>query len=231
MQTVPSPSQRFTPRLVFGLAVIAAGTLLTLENMEIIRIRHLWDYWPVVLILMGLTKAAGGRGTGRAVGLAMAAVGTLLLLDNLDYIRFHLWDLWPVALILIGISMVLGVLTRGRTAAHGVSSGQRVDGFAFLGRIQRGCNSPDFRGGDLTAVMGNCEVDLRTASITSGEAVIDTFAWWGNIEFKVPADWSVVLHGTPLLGSYEDHTQRPAVPSKTLVIRGMAIMANVEITN
>lgn len=229
MQTVPS--QRVTPRLVFGLFIIAAGTLLTLDNMDVIHIRHLWDYWPVALILVGLTKLAGGRGAGRGVGLAFAAVGTLLLLDNLDYIRFRLWDLWPVALILIGLSMVVGVATRGRTAAHGVSLGQRVDGFAFLGHIERGCNSSDFKGGDLTAVMGNCEVDLRAASITSGEAVIETFGWWGNIELKVPADWTVIIHGTPLLGSYEDHTQRPALASKTLVIRGMAIMASVEIMN
>ncbi len=223
--------QRFTPRLVFGLLIIAAGTLLTLENMDVIRIRHLWDYWPVALILVGLAKAAGGKGTGRGVGLAIAVVGALLLLDNLDYIRFHLWDLWPVALILVGASMVMGVLARGRATAAGVSLGQRVDGFAFLGHVERGCNSPDFKGGDLTAVMGNCEVDLRPASITSGEAVIDTFAWWGNIELKVPADWTVVVHGTPLMGSYEDHTVRPAVPTKTLVIRGMVIMASVEITN
>ena len=67
---------------------------------------------------------------------------------------------------------------------------------AILGGVNRGNNSRDFRGGDLTAIIGGCEIDLRQAAI-NGEAAIDMFAMWGGIEMKVPEDWAVASRVTP----------------------------------
>jgi predicted membrane protein len=120
----------------------------------------------------------------------------------------------------------------GGVAASGSDSSATVNGFALLGAVKRGCDSQDFRGGSLTAVMGGCELDLRHASISSGHAVIDTFALWGGIEVKVPQDWSVEVRGTPILGAFDDKTVRVGGDgSKVLVIKGVALMGGVEIKN
>ena len=37
-----------------------------------------------------------------------------------------------------------------------------------MGGVSRRSNSQAFRGADLTAVMGGCEIDLRQASIAPG---------------------------------------------------------------
>jgi hypothetical protein len=96
----------------------------------------------------------------------------------------------------------------------------------------RKSSSADFRGGELTAIMGGCEVDLSQARIASGEAVIDLFAFWGGIEIRVPADWSVVSHVTAFMGAYEDGTTPPAGGStQRLVLRGLAVMGAVEVKN
>ena len=102
---------------------------------------------------------------------------------------------------------------------------------AVLGGVNRGNNSRAFRGGDLTAVMGGCEIDLRQAAI-EGEAVIDVFAMWGGIEIRVPENWSVVGRVTPILGGYEDKTRPPRdAGTQRLIVRGMVIMGGVEIKN
>jgi predicted membrane protein len=107
-----------------------------------------------------------------------------------------------------------------------------VSGFALLGGVNRRCVSQDFRGGSLTAIMGGCELDLRHASISSGQAVIDTFAFWGGIEIKVPQEWTVVVQGTPILGAFDDKTVRVGGDgSKVLVIKGVALMGGVDVKN
>ena len=103
---------------------------------------------------------------------------------------------------------------------------------AFMSGIRRTVTSQDFQGGELTAIMGGCEIDLRQASIKSGEAVLDVFAFWGGIDLKVPLDWSVDLAGTPLLGGFDDKTRPPQGGStKRLVIKGYAIMGGIQIAN
>jgi len=106
-----------------------------------------------------------------------------------------------------------------------------VSAVAVLSGLNRGNNSKTFHGGDLTAVLGGCEIDLRQASI-EGEAIIDVFAMWGGIEIRVPENWSVSGRVTPILGGYEDKT-RPArdATAQRLVVRGFVIMGGVEIKN
>jgi hypothetical protein len=62
----------------------------------------------------------------------------------------------------------------------------------LLGGFERRVHTQDFRGGEVTAVMGGCALDLRGASMT-GEAIINVFAFWGGVTLKVPPDWTVVL--------------------------------------
>ena len=102
---------------------------------------------------------------------------------------------------------------------------------AVLAGVNRGNTSKTFRGGDLTAVFGGCQIDLRQAAIES-EAVIDVFAMWGGIEIKVPENWSVSGRVTPILGGYEDKTRRvPDGTNQRLLVRGLVIMGGVEIKN
>jgi hypothetical protein len=112
-----------------------------------------------------------------------------------------------------------------------MDAGSWVKAAAILGSSTRGSNSNDFRGGEATAVLGGCELDLRHASIAGGEAVLDVFAFWGGIDIRVPEDWSVIVHATPLLGGVNDQTRRPAVPGKQLVVKGLVVMGGVDIQN
>ena len=98
--------------------------------------------------------------------------------------------------------------------------------------VERVNASRDFRGGDLTAIMGGCDIDLREASIAGGEAVLEVFAMWGGITLRVPETWTVVNKVLPVLGGVDQKTRTSgaAVP-QTLVVRGAVLMGGVEIRN
>jgi hypothetical protein len=104
--------------------------------------------------------------------------------------------------------------------------------FAFMAGVIRKVRNAPFYGGNLTAVMGGIELDLRQAHLPE-DAVIELFAFWGGIEIWVPREWNVVNQGFALMGSIEDKTgnlpQRPGQPR--VVLRGMALMGGVEIKN
>jgi hypothetical protein len=124
-----------------------------------------------------------------------------------------------------------GAAVAGQTTT-GTDTSDTIRAIALLGGVKRKCVSQDFRGGEVTAIIGGCELDLRHASISSGRAVIDTFAFWGGIQIKVPQEWSVELQGTPILGAFDDKTVRAGGDgSKVLVVRGVALMGGVDLKN
>lgn len=227
----PSPA-RVTPHLVFGLLIILAGVLFTLDNLEIADADQYLRYWPVGLIAIGLAKLWGGK-AGHASplgGVLFVIAGGWLLLDNLHLIDVRLFELWPVLLIAAGSVMVWHGL-RGRPPRLTARVEDTITAVAVLAGVNRGSNSSAFRGGELTAFMGGCEIDLRHAAI-NGEAVIDVFAMWGGIEIRVPDGWRVIGRVTPILGAFEDGTRPPqGATTHTLVVRGVVLMGGVDVKN
>ena len=219
-------------QLLMGLLIIVVGLLFTLDNLGIARASDYLRYWPAGLIAVGLVKlwdSREGHGGGFG-GFVITLIGLWLLLEATVDIRISFSDMWPLLLVFVGSYLVWRGLTGQRRLAaaddHAV-----VSAMAILSGVNRGNNSRAFRGGDLTAIMGGCDIDLRQAAI-NGDAVIDVFAVWGGIEIRVPEDWSVIFHVTPLMGGVEDKT-RPSLGSAVhrLTVRGVVIMGSVEVKN
>lgn len=230
-------SFRISGQLVFGLAAILFGVVFLLDNMDLIDGRQYVRFWPVFLIAFGVVRLLQHRssGTGRFVGSIFIIIGAILLLRTLGMTEIGFRDLWPLILVLIGGSLIWGSTSRTRAVSVDgppPDASSTVSGFAVLGAFQRSVSTQDFRGGELTAIMGGCELDLRQADIKEAEAYLTTFAFWGGIKIKVPHTWSVSLQGFPILGGFEDKTGQPAVPgAKHLIVRGTAVMGAVEIVN
>ena len=107
-----------------------------------------------------------------------------------------------------------------------------INAVAVLGGVDRNCSSQDFTRGQLTAIMGGCEIDLREASIVTSPAVIDIFALWGGVELMVPEDWTVTMKIQPILGGVSDRTTAPRGGSdKNLVLEGTVVMGGLEVKN
>lgn len=231
----PRTEQGFqlTPQLLMGLLIIGVGVVFTLANLGVADARGYLRYWPVGLIAIGLLKlqqARGGRGSMAAI--LFIAAGGWLLLDSLDILRISVWQLWPMLLVFFGAIMVWqGIHGRSCRTGRTTDGNATISGLAVLGGVSRGNNSRNFKGGDLTAIMGGCEIDLRQAAI-DGDAVLNVFAMWGGIEIRVPDDWTIVGQVTPVLGGFEDKTRPPqGAAAHRLIVHGMAIMGGIEVKN
>ena len=221
-----------TPRMVFGATAILLGVLFMLDNFHVIYAADYLAYWPALLVVLGLVKFMQPGTSGRAWGVVLVVVGGLLLLRTLDlyYIRFR--DFWPLLLILAGGAMLWGTRVRRKVSTEAVADEAFLNGTAILGAFKRSITSQDFRGGEVTAVMGGCEIDLRRAAIRGEEAVINVFAFWGGVELRIPETWAVVTKGVPILGGFADETKANAGPgAKRLVVTGTAIMGGAAVKN
>jgi len=219
-------ARRATAPLVLGTAVIALGVLFTLQNLGLVNVATILRFWPVVLLALGVVYLTNGRWIG---AFAWLTVGALLLLNNLEVTHVDIFDLWPLILILVGLNIVRKALSRPRS---GGESASEVRSLAFLSGQSHKCTCPDFDCGDVTAILGGSEVDLRRAEMLDGERVVDVFALWGGVDIKVPRSWTVIGRVNTFLGGFDDRTDRSeADPNKRLVVQGLAVMGGVEVSN
>jgi len=229
---VPPPTVRITPHLMFGLLIILVGIVFTLDNLRIAEAETYLRYWPSGLILIGLAKLWQVRtGFGSPIGgVLFILAGAWMQLETRGYVGQSFVDLWPLLLVIVGGAIVWQGI-RGRQLRGAVSGDATINAIAILAGVTRGSNSSSFRGGELTAVMGACEIDLSHAAI-HGKAVIDVFAMWGGIELRVPEDWRVIGRVMPIMGAFEDKTRPPlGTGTHTLIVRGVVLMGGVEVKN
>jgi predicted membrane protein len=222
-------------RLVFGLLIISVGVLFLLGNMGVINPHDYLRLWPALLIVLGLVQfVQPHRRGGYILGGVLVVVGAAMLLNRLYIIHFSFRDYWPLILIVVGAVMVLNHSIFFKGSGYSANSAENADSFlkvtSILSGFRRKCNSRNFRGGDLTAIMGGFEIDLRDADMDN-EAVMDVFLLMGGGELRVPDNWLVVIECLPIMGGIEDKTCSGQKAEKRLVIRGTAVMGGMEIKN
>jgi hypothetical protein len=250
------------PRHAFmGLALLVVGVVFLLTNLGVFYPEDVRIYWPVILIPLGIAQAVLRPGVARRLwGGAIAVVGLVLLAHNLGYIQGNIWQLlWPVWLIFLGISFLLraigvgghpwssGSLPAAGSAApsdgpsgsqglppYSTGSGNVLNEVTVFGGVRRRIVSQEFEGGEVSAIFGGVEIDLRAAATKKDEVVIELNAIFGGVELMVPDTWDVAVRGAGIFGGYEDKTgPRREPPSggkrPLLVITGEAVFGGVTV--
>ncbi len=109
------PPQPGVGRLVAGLVLIALGTLFLLERFDLLKpwdlARAFADYWPLILVALGLGKVLGGRGrSDRRGGVVLLLIGAWLQVNTLELFDFRWHNSWPLLLIAFGVLLVVDAL-------------------------------------------------------------------------------------------------------------------------
>ncbi len=227
-----------THGLFFGAIVVTIGVLLLLDNLGIFRFHDLWQYWPVLLVAYGVSRIVDSRSpAGYVWGGVITLIGAFLLLDTLDIIAFNFALIWPLILIAFGISVLVRALERNRiqTGAPLSASAPMVGAHAIFSDNKSGTDTKDFQGGQATSIFGAARFDLRNASMTVDEAVIDVNVVFGEVEVRVPETWIVISRAAVVFGGVDDKTIHPKpdpnVKIPRLVITGAVIFGGLNLRN
>jgi len=242
--------------MIIGLCVVAVGVLFLLRNVGILYFDDIWQYWPVILIVIGISKIANTHSASQVtLGLILGGIGTVFLLKNLGYIYGNIWEyLWPGILIAVGLSILVKHLegrdqswnaeppppgpgnpfppSSGFNAA--TSGANYLHAECIFSGTRQKLETQDFLGGTVTTVFGGAEIDLRSAGTKREEVTIKAEAVFGGIELWVPAHWHTIVRGSGVFGGFEDKTF-PAAPGASnaprLVVTGAAVFGGVVVKN
>ena len=227
--------------IVMGAIFVLIGAAFLLDHLGYISIHYLWRFWPMLLVLVGVSHIVTRQ--QRMSGVLLILSGTVLQLNYLGITHFGWGDLWPMALIAIGIVVMWGSL-QWRNKRPVFTSGESdprttLQEAVVFGGLERRMTSQDFQGGHINAVFGGVELDLTEANIQSDEATLEINAVFGGVELRVPTSWQVAYRGSPIFGGIEDKTRTPVLGSsnpeapkpKTLVLTGAIVFGGLEIKN
>lgn len=229
--------------ILFGVIIMGFGLLFLLRNLNIIYVDDIWQYWPVILIVIGASKLISPRGTHDIFpGLVIGGIGTFFLLRNLGIIYGNIWQwMWPLILIAVGASMLIKHLDGGdrslplsNAEVSGPDSPTLSVDVVFSG-AKRKVKSQEFTGGKVSTVFGGADIDLRGAGTKLEEMIIKADSVFGGIDFRVPETWDVDVRGGGAFGTVENRTRKPqfvgGVTPPRLVIRADAVFGSVIVRN
>lgn len=198
--------KRSGPSIIFSGTLIAAGILLILGNLHILRLTF-GTLWPLLLI----------------------AAGVLMLVSRPDWESGRAkWEEWHSKhgqkhWKTFDRSTFTG--SRIDESAVFFSAKRQVEAQDFqYGELAAvfGSIEVNFR-------------EARIGGTPVKRAVLDASAVFGSIDIRVPRNWRVRKEGTGVFGSYEDKTvpvpNEPGVDPSILVMRGGAVFGSVTITN
>jgi predicted membrane protein len=223
--------------VLLGLILIAVGALVLLANLHQLPFQFdIGHWWPLILIILGLVHLWDSRNLFDFSGLFLVLLGGVFLAATLGAIAWdEVWRYWPAVLILLGVSILFKrhpLLPPG-SGRGAVASGEpclRVHN--ILAGSDRRVTSQEFKGGDVSNVLGGTEIDLLEARLAPGEWLLTVSTVLGGVEIRLPREWNIEVQPTNMLGSVDDHTrQSPAAGGGRLVIKASALLGGVEIKN
>ncbi len=96
-----------TSRVVAGALLLLVGGLFLFQNLGLLHAGRIGDYWPLLLVWLGLTRLLGPRRAHHfASGAVLLVLGVLFQLDRLGVFWFHIHDFWPVLLVIAGVALI-----------------------------------------------------------------------------------------------------------------------------
>jgi predicted membrane protein len=214
---------------LIGFFLILLGVFWVLNNLDIIDLQ-LAEWWPLVIIVLGIIHLVNGRSLFNAGAWILIAIGVIFLLNTNDILEWEeIWRYWPVLLIFMGISIIA---RRQGFTTHRTSTEDEIDGSALFSGIKKKINSKNFRGGSVSTLFGGAEIDLRDCTLDEKGALIDISTLFGGTEIRVPESWPLDIRSSAIFGGIDNKTSNEIKKdARGLVIKASVIFGGIEIKN
>ncbi len=132
----------------------------------------------------------------------------------------------------VAIEQQVSTDQKAYTEQKASNSSDYLDSVNVFGGSHQTIYSKNFKGGEVVAVFGGCDVNLTQADF-EGEIEIDITAIFGGCKIIIPPGWQVKSEVTAIFGGLDD--KRSVQPMegqrKLVVIRGVAMFGGVDIRN
>ena len=198
--------QNTNQRLWVGILVICIGVLFLLDTLNVINFSFIFNWWPVILLVIGYMK---WNKQERNSAILFFTLGIIFLATSLNIISIgKIFQLWPLALIAVGIFLIFksGDTSRNILKDSKKSTTEFLTASAIFGGTERTVTSDPFKGGDIMALFGGVDLDLRQAKFDPDGCTLSLTAIFGGVELRVPQNCSTIITGTPIFGGIEDKT-------------------------
>lgn len=218
---------------IFGAIVLIVGTLLLLRTTGKYDTGQLLKYAPSLFILLGVYAIWRSKFSSLSGPIILIVIFTslqLLVLDLISWETVASW--WPLLIILMGIGILAD--RRDRLSVFRKNT-DIIDLFTILGGVSSASNSKNFRGGDVTVILGGADIDLRDSGIEEPPAKINVVSFFGGVDIKVPEGWQVEMEVLPILGGAEDERPRSSMRRESsagkpdLIITGFVAFGGLSI--
>lgn len=120
-----------------------------------------------------------------------------------------------------------------RTSSVHSDASDYLNATAVFGELKRTIVSNDFKGGRISNVFGEINLDFTYADIT-GVVVLDISQTFGEIKLAVPATWRVEIDLSQFFADIRDKRQdlmQAKDTDKVLLITGNSVFAEIKIAN
>ena len=229
-----------------GLILLVIGLIFFFRNLGI-GIPDWIFSWHTFLILIGLGIGYKRDFTGGG-WLAMVLIGGYFTLEDIAGLDFSAYY-FATALIGMGLYLILkpskqkdvfkketvdfGTVNSAGTENIHAQESEYIDSVNVFSASKQHIYSKNFKGGDIVAIFGGCDLNLNQADI-EGTINLDLIAIFGGVKIIVPPTWVVKSEITAVFGGVDDkRSVLPATdaPVKILRIKGVALFGGVDIRN
>ena len=248
-------------KVLAGLIIVVIGSLLLLDNVGLNLPNWLW-HWSNILIVIGLFIGVKHNFRNSA-WFILVLIGSFFTLREIfdQEINFSK-VIFPAMLVILGLFILFkpkgsfrhkakwkkfdepesftsyteaeaDTTTSSSTKQKKTNSNDYLDSVNVFGGSHQTIYSKDFKGGEITAVFGGCDVNLTQADF-EGEIVLDVTAIFGGAKIIIPPGWEVKSEVTAIFGGLDDKRSIQPITdgkSRLLIIRGIAMFGGVDIRN
>ena len=249
MSEPDSPQSRKTVAYV----LVAIAGLLILSNVGLFSFiglrdligtlfRLIFNAIPWLLTLSGIFWIVrSGRREAPLMAWLLTLFGAVLVISQMGLLGLSFGDmLAPMILLTVAFFLVSprNLLPRSLNTSNDEldPNQQEIKLFAFMGGGELNYHSKQLKGGEVMAIWGGYEIDFSDADMEGDSMELSLYCIMGGIEITVPANWKVEKSAAMcIMGGYSNKTRDMAeelnLPSKTLVVTGLALMGGGEIRN
>lgn len=138
-------------------------------------------------------------------GLVLITIGVLFLLDNMGIADFSflLKTYWPIIFILWGIHILLRKKQQSHieiTTEPSESVANLIHRSNIFGDEEISVNSKNFKGGSISNIFGDIDLDLSKAVIADGEHILRLNSVFGDIIIQAPKDCGIAVAASVVFG-------------------------------